>query len=163
MKKKKKIYKYKFRGFHCDEDSCYGLLVCQTIRYQNQKEDSTDNISCLQHVYVWRRSPDWVLAPLTAYFLLIDSLASSTTLKLEAVGSSETSVNFFQSTLRHILRSNNLHSHHHKKFKSCLFIRIWSYTETSKYFCRTSELRIRPKKFNTLLQSVTLGSDFGQN
>jgi hypothetical protein len=43
---KKTIYEYKVRGFHCDQDSCYGLLVCQTVRYQDQKEHNMD-IDCL--------------------------------------------------------------------------------------------------------------------
>jgi hypothetical protein len=117
------------------------------VRFRTQAtEFFMDNISCLQHVYIWRRSPDGVLALLVAYFL-IAFLASSSTLKLEAVRSSETSVNFFRSTLRHIPWSSNLHSHHYEYIKFYLFMRIWSCIETSKHFYGTSELRIRNKKY----------------
>ena len=50
------------------------------------------------------------------------SCSYSSLMNMEAMGSSETSVNLYQTTRCHIQEDSNLHSHHCENFKSCILV-----------------------------------------
>jgi hypothetical protein len=76
---------------------------------------TTANFKLLLHL---KKDIFWVVA--------LCSLAMITTLMMEAASTSETSVNFYQTTWRFNPEDSHLHNHHHDKLKSYI---------TKLYFC----------------------------
>jgi hypothetical protein len=63
--------------------------------------------------------------------------------KMEAVHSSETSVNFYQTTPCHISEANTLHDHHHKNLKNRSWCpsATWLYISASCFMMFTTKTR----------------------